>query len=247
MKTTLTLLMLLGVVALSCDENQGKVPIDCAYAFNASDIFKYPVQPGTDAWEAFEDIEEIKDALQIPNAVLNDISDEGLVETCFNHPLVSSLLVYNNLLHGYKFIFDDFNGMQKLNQKPESAALLLARYKRMYPSCFLDGGFTDLIFTDITVSQPVFLNRLTTTEKKQLMELALGKYVTMSNNSFLDSNLQTVTYLMARIMVEDNYDAFLEAVNADEKLLTYTQQITKGNHFEQINKILNHAKEYQID
>ena len=52
-----------------------------------TDTYDYPVKPGTEEWQAFTSHAEMLEACQIPEAILRDMTTEGLVETALDYQI----------------------------------------------------------------------------------------------------------------------------------------------------------------
>lgn len=91
----------------------------------------YPIKPGTEQWNALDNLNAKLSATQIPESVLKSVSTEELVELCANYPLLLNCFAYNSLDEGVKQVAQQFNGLQELFERPDNAKCLFALIKRL--------------------------------------------------------------------------------------------------------------------
>jgi hypothetical protein len=89
-------------------------------------VWDYPVKPGTPQWAAFETHDQMLEAIQIPESILNSLTTEELVEICLNYPLSFDFFAYSSLLEGLvKNVAINFNGVQELFRRSDNVQCLL--------------------------------------------------------------------------------------------------------------------------
>ena len=85
-----------------------------------SDVYDYPVKPGTAAWKTLGGHVEMLKACQIPQSKLNTLSTAVLVETVLNYPLFLDALAYNWPQEGFNAVSGQFNGLQELLKRKDA-------------------------------------------------------------------------------------------------------------------------------
>ncbi len=67
-----------------------------------SQVYDFPIKPGSDAWKALNSHDDMIEACMIPNSQLKDMNTQDLFETCLNYPLLYDFLAFDNLEIGLK-------------------------------------------------------------------------------------------------------------------------------------------------
>lgn len=80
---------------------------------NSLDTYVYPVKPETKEWKELKTLEEKVASVQIPEDVVKTISDEGLIETILQFPLLN-LDAYNSEEIAYWHLYNQCNGVSEL-------------------------------------------------------------------------------------------------------------------------------------
>lgn len=79
--------------------------------------YSFPVKPGTKEWEALSSYEARSKVCQVPNSVLSSMSDEDLLETCFNHPFAINILLFSTDKDGFESLVRSFNVFNELSSR----------------------------------------------------------------------------------------------------------------------------------
>ncbi|NJO00385.1 MAG: hypothetical protein HC880_00715 [Bacteroidia bacterium] len=112
------------------------------------DQYDFPLRPGMPEWAALQTGEDMYKVTQLPDSVLQEISSEGLLETCLDYPLLYNVFAYTSLQFGFTRVLSRFNGFEELGSRPDASPLLLNRYQEMDVTCFQNmseveqGGYT---------------------------------------------------------------------------------------------------------
>lgn len=216
----------LSLVLFSCDKQE----IECtpfapkplgeyAYNFHPKDQYDFPIRPGSPEWGEFTTGQEMIDACQVPAIILDVISTNGLIETCFDYPLLTNIFAFTSIQYGTERQMENFNGFGKLIQKSDAATLMLARFKYMDAIAIPEGddvtiggfviGFNRF---GMALSQPVFMAQLTTVERKELVHEAMVKYqkFLLNHEVFGIFTVKVQALIMARAMQTEGYSPFPE-------------------------------------
>ena len=92
--------------------------------------YVYPVQPGTEIWAEFTDLEQKIEICQITEEILQNMSTEDLVQTVLNYPLMVNMFAFNTYEEGFESVLSYFNGMQELVKRQDATVKLMNAYKK---------------------------------------------------------------------------------------------------------------------
>ena len=196
----------------SCLEMEGK-----------SDKYDYPIVPGTPEWAALKTEEEIYNACQIPNDILADMCEIGLVDSWLTYPLRSNIFTWPTPQLGFEQITENFNGLNQLLTRP-SSQILLKKYKLYDPSGYDPndsnveiGKYTvDLLILELTLSQFMIIDKLSPSQRIELVDEALSKRtLKLADPVYHGTTDPDVlyhsgdVYIMAHCMVHSDYEPFM--------------------------------------
>lgn len=125
-------LSLLLCLCICCNKDKyDEDEIDYSLIDPKTGAYTFPVRPGTPEWEKLESSAEMIAALQIPENILNILTDSGLLNTCFNYPLASGYQMSNSIPGGIETMISQFNFFQELIRRPGIPPLMLFKYKKL--------------------------------------------------------------------------------------------------------------------
>lgn len=251
---------LLGFLFVSCGEEEYECawfipnPIEeDSYNFNPDDRYDFPVRPGSQEWSVFTTGQQMIDACQVPDVILDQMSTNGLIETCLDYPLLSNMFAFSSIQLGTKRQMENFNGFGKLVQKNDAATLMLARYRLIDASLVSNendvsiGDFSvNFISFGMALSQLVFIEQLSTLEKKELVHDAMLKYEVflLDQEIFGLFILKVQALIMARTMQAEGYRSFLKEIEKNEFLTVFVSDADLQNNIETLNIIIDYAKQF---
>lgn len=200
-----------------------------------SDVYDYPVKPGTAAWKTLGGHVEMLKACQIPQSKLNTLSTAGLVETVLNYPLFLDALAYNWPQEGFNAVSGQFNGLQELLKRKDAGTTLLAKYKTMDPKA-MGQDWTDLqkgdyafkfMYIEMLLAQPTVINGLTVEQERDLVRELLAKTDAKRQSEIYGGLSQASSlWVIARVLEQVNYAPFMNAIGADSY---YHSFVDKGS------------------
>jgi hypothetical protein len=94
----------------------------------SDDAYDYPIRPGTEEWKALYSFNDMLEACQIPENVLESMSTSVLVETVLDYPLLSVYIAHNDWQQGFDILASNFNGLQELFNRSDAGSELLDNY-----------------------------------------------------------------------------------------------------------------------
>lgn len=182
-----------------------------------SDAYVFPIRPGMEKWKEFETHAEMSNATQIPETVLHNMSTEGLIETCLDYPLLMDFTMYNSLQQGFWVLEAQFNGLQELLRRENSAAKLIEKYHNMAPEHALDqkkssteqSFIFQLAFVEFILSQEEITSKLSSNDLRNMVKDALGKYKTKLKypDYYGAVGISSSGFVMKRAMKNSKYSA----------------------------------------
>jgi len=220
-----------------------------------SDAYEFPVKPGTPEWAALESHDQMLQACQVPENLLRRMSTKGLVETVLNYPLYGDMLAYLDLQEGFDNVAANFNGLSELLKRSDAGTALLERYRSMNPLA-IDKGWTseergqyDARFTyiEILLAQEAILNKLTETERRDLLVEAIKKMDEKQQLADVYGHFgqERTAWVMARILQCENYTPFTKQANEDPLLQDFIKTGTIATDAV-LGSILVHARQFLV-
>ena len=245
------LFLIFIILIPGCDKSKNDEPETDCLAFKFSDTYKYPLTPGTDEWKNYEG--NIREALQIPNDVLETISTEGLLESLLKHPYFPDYFLYDSRQLGFDHLSYWSPGIEVLLKRPDFFSVILDRYQKMdldceafYPPFFSDVFQYSFPSVEIFIAQDELIDNLDSTQIHLLFEtvrevnlLKIDK-VTLFWMGAMES-----TALMAKILLKVNYVPFVEFHNKHEQISRFVEYIENNGWIIHPRDTINaYAEEY---
>ena len=137
-KKTKILLLLLTALAGMAKAQQYQPYKSGAIAYHGYD---FPVVPGTEAWKGISHGQRIA-SLQLPADTLRGISTSRLLETCLYYPFNIDIFAFDEQLHSFGRVKEQFNGYAELYQRADFVQQLMGLYSSR------DVSFVNRIATD---------------------------------------------------------------------------------------------------
>ena len=247
-------LWLLALVA--CRKDDSATPAAPCAPPKPADAYTFPILPGTPAWAAFTSGQQMVDACQVPANTLQNMSTVGLVYTCLDYPLLNNMTAHNSLQKGVRAQLVNFNGFSELSQRPDGAALLLARYQQLKPTCILNlkdeiarGDYSfALTEQEMVMAQDEYLAQLSSAQRHALLQEALTKYAekkSLGKDTYFIFDWKTTAFVMARVMQAEQYQPFLSAVNADDYLRVFTTDVELQGRPQTLDVVIKYAEDFK--
>ena len=243
--------VLLFIILISCGKEDEV--ICSSFTPEASDQYIFPLRPGMPEWERFTSGQEKIDALQVPVGILKKMSTYGLVETCLDYPLLGAMMAFDTIQYGVERQMENFNGFHELITRENAGQIMLDRFKQMNPECIpqgdevVVGDYTlTFVYMGMVQAQFVLIEQLTSSERRELLDEAIKKNTQFENigDPYSILNLKIEALLMARVMVSEKYEPFLEEIAKNVSIEIFIKYVELNNKIETLNKILEYATEY---
>lgn len=90
--------------------------------------YEYPIVPGTEAWSELTTHQQMIEAVQIPEDILNKMNTEELVTAVLENPMIIDIYAYytveDGFTEGYRIMCDKLNCLNELSKRGDSAIVL---------------------------------------------------------------------------------------------------------------------------
>ncbi|MDY6912472.1 MAG: hypothetical protein SVM79_08965 [Chloroflexota bacterium] len=238
--------IILASLLVSCS-NQ---PVDSTI----TDAYDFPIKPGSEEWESFRDHDSMVKACQVPELTLEEMSTAGLVETILNYPLRIDAFAYNDPQTGFDAVKSQFNGIQELLTREDAATELIVKYKALDLSAVNEewepkdiGEFTlgTVAFMEILIAQHEIISKMTKSELLDLLTEAIEKNSEklQYSESFGQSGRLYSTWIIARVLQQENYMPFIQIIDENDNLQWY---LSRGQYAstELLDEINSKAQEF---
>jgi hypothetical protein len=206
----LTLVLTFGIFLIDCkkesvpptdEEILGKI-----FKPEVVDEYIFPIRPGTPEWATFTSHDEMLEALELPDSVLQNITTWGLAKTCFKYPLSGDCSAHNNQVAYMNDLAQNFNGLKELFAREDVSAILLYNYRHLdfslYPS------FMDKHFIELLIGCDAYVSRLNKRQLQYLASVALEK-ANFQRENFESSFPPYSYFIMANAMIHYGYKPFI--------------------------------------
>jgi hypothetical protein len=195
----------------------------CVYTQEITDVWEFPIRPGTQEWENLKTYSDRLNAYNIPENQIKIMNTESLVKTCLNYPEFRLIFTRNDLQSGFNYLKEIFNGYQELITRKDACDELLKVYKKMDP-IKINKNWEDLeigrfivefIYIEILLAQNEILSNTDSEAKKELISEAIKKFE--SKNLYSEEygviGLCTPVLIIARILEAEGNITRNETVN----------------------------------
>lgn len=94
--------------------------------------YEYPVLPGTQEWIDLGNVVARREASQIPEEILHNMTTDALLLTVLNYPFLDDIYAFNTLEMGYNAVRGHCNGLRELETRPDCLDVLLCYCQETY-------------------------------------------------------------------------------------------------------------------
>ena len=189
------------------------------------------------------------DTCIVPNNILKHLSDDGLIQTCFNYPPYFNIFYFDKYQDGFNRIFSESNIFNEIYNRKGITNKLISKYESLeVDSCILSnyvikGTFT-IQYLEILLAQNQLISKMSGPEKKQLITDVLSKYEfrkAILKEEIFSSVISSL--ILGRILKSIRYNSFLTAVTKDPSIEFFLE---KGTFYDTLStsQIITYSKEY---
>jgi len=83
-------------------------------------IYSYPIKAGTEEWKSLTSKERVG-KLQLSDNLLGIMRTEDLIKVCLDFPYATDFYAFDDYQSGFKYIYNEFNGLQELMSRNDLA------------------------------------------------------------------------------------------------------------------------------
>lgn len=178
-----------------------------------SRTWDYPVKPGTPEWAAFTTGQQMVDACQIPQEILEILTTQELVQICLDYPLFLNYRAFNDERVGIEILIENFNGLQELLKREDGTKELMTVYREFPVVSRASAKSMDrhlpykLPYLEQLISNDQFMGKLNNNELLELRKTAVNKYEKKLENQDIYSldNIMNSMYLGAVVLKKSGY------------------------------------------
>lgn len=186
--------------------------------------------------------DEMREHWNIPEDVLNCITTEGLISSCYNTKFPILISAGTGYQHGYQVVKGWNRGFEELEIRDEAPEKLIEFYDTITIPTRIN---YNLFSVEVLVAQDAVLTKLTNEQKIKLLNLCLEyhpefrKIWTKSGFMF-----DGTVVIMCQMMRLDNYDPFLEYMASDSYLKTFVEGYSYGLSFKRGDTLVALTQNY---
>jgi len=233
--------ILVTVLCLIC------VPIIKSQHTDESVRWDFPVKFGTEEWNRLENIRELIDVCQIPEAVLTVLSTEELAEICLRYPLLRFITYSNNYDESIENLLSQFNGARELFKRNDASNALLKPYQaKMHDLSFLkdmplgvERGFfvADIAAHELLISHCLFPEDQSQDGYREIMQqLVSGYEEKLRYSEAFEGEFNVNLFARIKILVKAD-PQILELIPQHENNAVFWKGVTDKQTEQIINKL----------
>jgi hypothetical protein len=191
--------------------------LQCVFSNVYGQVYEFSVLPGTAQWQSFNTHQEMLNACQIPENILQNMNTADLVQTCLNYPLKVDLYAYSTIKEGVETVATQFNGLSTVLSRNDNFQHLMTAFQqqRTLLSSDLASSKSDaekgnsifiFSFLESILSCDAVLNNATAIQKSQLATLAKDVlvYKTQNSDKFSSFTVTSSAFLLGKTLQKLN-------------------------------------------
>ena len=174
------------------------------------DAYNFPVSlDDKETWVEFAamEITEKYRVCQIPKEKLNDISTQGLIETCVSYPIFGNIFAFDSLEIGYDRLKENFDGFKALNERKDAGETFLKMYKDMDLDILIESdpySTLRLTFFNFIISQDEILDTMDEEMRAEFAKIVLEKINLIGKKYSEQFSIGGSIVLLDSILSKDN-------------------------------------------
>ncbi len=221
--------------------------ITSASLLGQTDVYEFPIKPGTKKWNETKSNAAKKSALQIPDEKIKNISTAGLIKTALDYPFFMEIMFYDNFQKGFEQVANNFNGLSELLKRKDAAKCLKNEYEELSETKFSEKADLagkgrhsfKIMYLELILSQDVIISSLNDESARELVSNSLEKYKTKQKNSQIYGNeSMNVNLILIGKVLEKKHNSFNKKMLNEKhisKVLQFEESLNENSHKEIIN------------
>lgn len=202
----------------------------CLKAQTITNVYDYPIKPGTKEWKNLKTQEARFASLEIPDTIIKNMTTEALIKTCMKYPVWTSIFYANRIPLAVQNLIKLFNGLNELASRKDAGLELLNFYSSL---SVVDINYIDEInksaktfqfsFIEFLIGDARMLATFSPIQKLALRKEVIAKYSQkeklMSEYGMI--NLKSGAYLLGILIMDENKQDLLGKSTSDMKYFLY--------------------------
>lgn len=198
--------------------------VKCMNLPRPADAYNYPLYPGMPAWATLSGSGEMRDACQIPVAVVQEQSTVALIWSIWEYPFFSEPLLVISSMRGAQAVANssellNLHAYRELLERKDNIACLLTCYQAMDP---LSDPLVQTYAFEALLTADGLLPQIATAEKKAFIRAALEKDRLRVNAPDRSAAWRSVTwYFIGKLLQAASYPPFSAEIAGHESLADF--------------------------
>jgi hypothetical protein len=214
-------LFIIITVGLSCYDRE--IPNEdekdpCSVLING--VYQYP----TEKPDSTLTQEEIREYWNIPEDILDCITTEGLIKSCYKTIYGIAIDAANGYQPGYELVKAGCRGFDELENRPDAPEELISFFKAIELPHHID---YNLYAIEIATAQDSILKNFTNEQKIELLNLTINYHT--ERREIFGRNIiiyDGTPSIMGRLMVLDKDEQFLQALERNDDINRFIKGTT---------------------
>lgn len=94
--------------------------------------YEYPILPDTQEWIDLENVVALREACQIPEKILHNMTTDALFQTVINYPFMVEMYAFDTIQIGYETVRRRFNGLRELENRTDCIDVMMSYLQESY-------------------------------------------------------------------------------------------------------------------
>lgn len=211
-------------------------------------VYIYPIEAAKG-----KSFEERIEMFKIPEQTLHCLSTDALIKSCISYPEMSLMWAMSDLQGGFDKVYAMCNGFGELFGRGDKFQNLIYLYKQLdfnrdwksYTDLENGTYMDNIVRHELIIAQYEILNDLTTSEKIELVQLALDnqKKKYSLKQYWGTVGMETTCAILSRIMYLDKYQPLIKEYNNNE-LMSIHVSVIKLLGWDIVNEVMSLSEDY---
>jgi hypothetical protein len=228
-RTETVSIALLLTVLLSCSKEDSITCVSNSF----SDVYEYPLKPGTQEWIDLVSREERAQACMIPQAILETISTGGLFESLLDYPFIIDYLAWEKFQLGFNKLKSENKGFAELYSREDLSQVIFAWYGSMILDCKewiyhpLNTAplSIELQTIEMFIFQDEFLDSINQDREIELFKLIFRKLQLKIKHGYYESEKIISSAILGKIMFRNEFSPFINECNNNDFIKFFIEYI----------------------
>ena len=188
--------------------------------------YDYPICPGMEGWSVFTSTWQMVSTVEIPEAMLKEMSTEALMQGIWEYPFFFELPTSSfSLQHSYEALLPYINIGREFLSRDDAAECLYHRYEIV--NVAHEGAVILARSLEVMLAQDVYLAKYSEEQLKKLIEMVYkNDIIRYGENSNVDTGIMRSCswFLIGRILRHVGYEPFMNILDNDPLMQIYMDE-----------------------